>query len=109
MSVVGVVRSLRHEQEGKVHVGVEVLSHMALYASLQEEDIDSPGAQSFPGIFISSDDERRLASSLLLPAIEYQPDAELRLRVDRRVHHIRLSRLMEQKDDWVRAEVEVLG
>jgi hypothetical protein len=29
--------------------------------------------------------------------------------VDRRVHHIRLSRLMEQKDDWVRAEVEVLG
>lgn len=109
MSVVGVVRSLRHQQEGKVHVGVEVLSHMALYASLQEEDIDSPGAQSFPGIFISSDDERGLASSLLLPAIEYQPDAELRLRVDRRVHHIRLSRLMEQKDDWVRAEVEVLG
>lgn len=109
MSVVGVVRSLKLQQEGKVHVGVEVLSHMALYASLQDESGTTPGPQPFPGIFISSDDERGLASSLLLPAIEYQPDARLRLRVDRRVHHIRLSRLMEQKDDWVRAEIEVLG
>ena len=68
-----------------------------------------PGSQSFPGVYLSSDDERGQPSSLLLPAIEYQPGAELHLRVDRRVHHIRLSKLMEQKDDWVRVEVEVLG
>jgi hypothetical protein len=108
MSVVGVVRSLQHRQEGKVHVGVEVLSHMALYASLQDESLSGPGSGAFPGIFISSDAERELPASVLLPAIEYLPDARLRLRVDRRVHHVRLSGLLEQKDDWVRAEVEVL-
>ena len=68
-----------------------------------------PGSQSFPGVYLPSDDERGQTSSLLLPAIEYQPGGELYLRVDRRAHHIRLSRLMEQKDDWVRVEVEVLG
>lgn len=109
MSMIGVVRSLKHYEEGKVYVGVEVLSHMALYGSLQDMDGTVPGSQSFPGVYLSSDDERGQPSSLLLPAIEYQPGAELHLRVDRRVHHIRLSRLMEQKDDWVRVEVEVLG
>ncbi|HEY3325767.1 MAG TPA: hypothetical protein VGK14_01195 [Novimethylophilus sp.] len=108
MSMVGVVRSLKHQEEGKVYVGVEVLSHMALYGTLQEMH-DGPGNQPFPGVFISSDEERGIPSSLLLPAIEYQADAQLRLRLDRRVRHVWLSRLMERKDDWVRVEVEVLG
>ncbi len=108
MSVVGVVRSLKLLDEGKVYAGVEVLSHMALYGTLQEMH-DGPNNQPFPGIFISSDEERNLPTSLLLPAIEYQPGAQLRLRLDRRMHHVWLSRLMEQKDDWVRVEVEVLG
>jgi hypothetical protein len=109
MSVVGVVRSLKLQDEGKVYAGIEVLSHIAIYASLQELHSDTPVPQSFPGIFISSDDERELPSSLVLPAIEYQPDAELRLRLDRKAHHIRLSSMMEQKDDWVRVEIKVLG
>lgn len=108
MSVVGVVRSLKHLEEGKVYAGVEVLSHMALYGTLYELG-EAQGSQPFPGIFIASDEERGTPSSLILPAIEYQPDAQLRLRLDRRSHHVWLSRLIEQKDDWVRVEVEVLG
>lgn len=109
MSVVGVVRSLKHLEEGKVYVGVEVLSHMALYGLSQELHEEIPNPQVFPCIFISSDDERNIPSSILVPAIEYQPDARLRLRLDRKAHGVLLGRLMEQKDDWVRVEVEVVG
>lgn len=109
MSVVGVVRSLKFLEDGKVYVGAEVLTHMALYGLSQEMQDDAPNPQVFPCIFISSDDERNIPSSLLLPGIEYQPEARLRLKLDRRAHCVRLGKLMEQKDDWVRVEVEVLG
>lgn len=109
MSVVGVVRSLKHLDQGKVYVGVEVLSHMAIYALLQELFDNVPDTQVFPGVFLSSDEERDLPSSLLLPAIAYQSEAKLRLRLDRRAHSIRLRELIEQRDDWVRVGIEVLG
>lgn len=109
MSVVGVVRSLKLLEDGKVYVGVEVLSHMAIYALLQELQNDAPLPQVFPGVFIAADEERSLPTSLLLPAIEYQPLTRLRLRLDRRAHGVQLGGLMEQKDDWVRVEIEVSG
>lgn len=106
MSVVAVVRSLQQQNGGKVYVGAEVLGYMALYALLQ--DLPPNGAYPYPGIFLASDEERLLPSSLLLPTIEYQPNAELNLKLDRRVRHIRLGELMEQKDDWCRVAVDVM-
>jgi hypothetical protein len=109
MGVVGVVRSLKQLDEGKVYVGVEILSHMALYAVLQELHDGIPDPQMFPGVFLPSDEARHLPTSLLLPAIEYQPGMELRLRLDRVAHRILLREVLEQQDDWVRVGVEVLG
>lgn len=108
MSVVGVVRSLKQHDAGKVYVGIEVLSHMALYGTLRDMP-DPAGAQPFPTIFLPSDEERGQASSLLLPATEYQADGEFHLRIDRRARHIRFSRLLEQKDDWCWVEIVVLS
>lgn len=107
MSMVGVARSLKHESDDKVYVGVEVFSHMALYGLLHE--YPGTGSQPFPGIFLPSDEERNLPTSLLIPNIEYQPQMELGLKIDRRVRHIKVTDLMEQKDDWCRVAIEVLG
>jgi hypothetical protein len=106
MSVVAVVRSLQQREEGKVYVGAEVLGYMALYALLQ--DWPANGSHPYPGIFLASDEERALPSSLLLPAIEYQSNAELRLKMDRRTRHVKLGALIEQKDDWCRVAVETM-
>jgi hypothetical protein len=106
MSVVGVIRNLKHQEPGKVYVGTEILSYMALYGSLQPATGGSNLAP-VPCIFISSD-ERRLNLSLLLPAVDYDPGTEHYLRLDKRLHRIRLHRLVEQQDDWVRVEIDVL-
>lgn len=108
MGVVGVVRSLRRLDDDKVYVGVGILSHMALYAVLQELHDGVPDPQMFPGVFLPSDEVRHLPPSLLLPAIEYQPGMELRLRLDRVAHRIHLREVLEQQDDWVRVGIEVL-
>lgn len=106
MSVVAVVRSLQQRTGGKVYVGAEVLSYMALYALLQ--DLPANGANPFPGIFLAADEDYALPSSLILPAIEYAPGADLRLRLDRRLRHVKLGELMEQKDDWCRVALEMV-
>ena len=106
MSIVAVVRSLQLQEGGKVYVGAEILSYMALYALLQ--DWPSNGANPYPGIFLASDEERSLPSSLVLPVIEYQPNIELRLKMDRRLHHVKLGKLMEQKDDWCRVVIDTI-
>ncbi len=107
MSIVAVVRSLQDVGSGEIYVGVEVLSYMALYALLQDWQID--GSQPFPGVFLASDEDHGLPTSLILPAIEYQPEEELQLKLDRRPRHVRLGRLIEQQDDWCRVAVEILG
>lgn len=107
MSVVGVIRNLKHQEAGKIYVGAEILSYMALYGSLQPARAVA-GSHNIPCIFIASDDEHRLKFSLLIPAIEYEAEAEFFLRLDNRLHRIRFHRLIEQKDDWVRVEIEVL-
>jgi hypothetical protein len=106
MSEIAVIRSLQHREGGRVYVGAEVLSYMGLYAQLQ--DWPSNGAQPYPGLFLASDAERGLPSSLIIPAIEYQPDGELRLKLDRRLRLIKPGKLMERKDDWCRVAVEIL-
>lgn len=106
MSVVAVIRSLQQQEGGKVYVGAEVLNYMALYTQLQ--DWPAGSSHPYPGIFLASDEERALPSSLLLPGIEYQPNVELQLKLDRRLRHARLGRLMEQKDDWCRVALELI-
>jgi hypothetical protein len=106
MSVVAVIRSLLQSDDGKIYVGAEVLSYMALYTQLQ--DWPPNGATPYPGLFLASEAERALPSSLIVPVIEYQPNAELRLKLDRRLRHVKLGKIMEQKDDWCRVAVEIL-
>lgn len=106
MSVVAVIRSLQQIDGGNVYVGAEILSYMALYTLLQDWPVN--GSQPYPGIFIAADEERLLPSSVLIPHIEYQPNAELRLKLDRRMRHVKLGKIMEQKDDWCRVAIDVM-
>ncbi len=106
MSEVAVIRSLQHREGGKIYVGAEILSYMALYASFQ--DWPPNGTSPYPGLFLSSDPERAIPSSLIIPAIAYPPDTELRLKLDRRLRIVKLGKLIEHKDDWYRVAVEIL-
>lgn len=108
MCVVGVVRNLKHHETGKIYAGCEILSHMALYGRLQYLQNDTPIGQVFPCVFLPTD-ERGFGSSLLLPLIEYEANAELMLRMEAQTRRIRLGKQLEQKDDWVRVEIDVLG
>ena len=99
--VVGVVRSLILQAPGYFWVGVDILSHLALYGALQDED----SKQYFPGVYIYGDELRGRPSSLLIPAVEFEPNVFLTLRMENQDYDIQLLGLMEHKDDWVRVEI----
>ncbi|MCX7627510.1 MAG: hypothetical protein N2Z69_03755 [Methylophilaceae bacterium] len=106
---IGVVRSIKQQDAGKVRVGIEILSHVTSYATLQELHDGVPTEHRFPGVFLPSDESRRLASSLLIPALEYHSGVELRLRLGRTAYRVRPRQTLEHQDDWVWTEIEVLG
>ena len=107
-SIVGVVRNLEQLDDDSIRVGVEVFSHISMYGVLHESQNNAPDQLAFPSIYLSSDENRGLPPSLLIPANEYRQGMQMHLLLDRVLHPVKLQEVLEQKDDWVRVRVEVL-
>jgi len=126
MTVIGVVRSIKQLPERKCYLGIEVLSHTPTYVLLRGSVAKaSPGEQSaevflvstltfegmpsFPGLYLSRDEERKVPSTLIIPAIEFSGAGMFELRMDNCPYLIRIGSLVEQKDDWARVEVNMVS
>jgi hypothetical protein len=65
------------------------------------------GLPPFPALYLSRDDEKDIPSTLLLPRVEFIAGGIFELRTEHHHSQVRLGRVIEQKDDWVRAEVQL--
>lgn len=127
MPVVGVIRSVKQRPEGMRHVGIEVLCHTPSYVRMRslsqggrEQDflpadvflastLPTHGPAPFPALYLPRDEERDVPSSLLLPRVEFIAGGVFELRTDQHHSQVRLGRVIEQKDDWVRVEAHQPG
>lgn len=125
MPVVGVVRSVKQMPGNKKHVGIEVLCHTPAYVRLKNlsesahpqdflptdiflaSALTTQGQPPFPALYLPKDEEKDLPSTLLLPRVEFIAGGIFELRTEHHHSQVRLGRVIEQKDDWVRAEVQL--
>lgn len=125
MPVLGVVRSVKQIPGKKRHVGIEVLSHTPAYVRLRNladsahpQDfmptdiflaacVATNGQPPFPGLYLPRDEEKDIPSSLLLPRVEFIAGGIFELRTEHHHSQVRLGRVIEQKDDWVRVEIQL--
>lgn len=124
--VVGVVRNIKHLQDDRRYVGIEVLSRRVVQVTLRNLDQQPPswnpaktdiflastlvqdGGFPFSALYLPKDEERNMPPTLLIPTLEYVPNATFELRSDPYVYRIRFGRLIEQRDDWVCVEARML-
>lgn len=125
MPVVGVIRSVKQLPGNRRHVGIEVLCHTPAYVRLRNlsqsahpqdflaSDIflaaamASQGQPPFPALYLPKDEEKDVPSSLLLPRVEFVAGGIFELRTEGHHNQVRLGRVIEQKDDWVRVELQL--
>jgi hypothetical protein len=125
MPVVGAVRSVKQLAGDKRHVGIEVLCHTPAYVRMRNlsqsahpQDflptdiflaacLATQGQPPFPALYLSRDDEKDIPSTLLLPRVEFIAGGIFELRTEHHHSQVRLGRVIEQKDDWVRVELQL--
>lgn len=125
MPVLGVVRSVKQLPDNMRHVGIEVLCHTPAYVRLKSlsqsvhpQDFLPPdiflasalaphGQPLFPALYLPRDEEKDVPSTLLLPRVEFIAGGIFELRTEHHHNQIRLGRVIEQKDDWVRVEIQL--
>lgn len=124
--VVGVIRSIKHLQDDRRYVGVEVLSRRSVQVTLRnleqkpntwdasKTDIFmastfvQDGGFPFSALYMPKDEERNMAPTLLVPTLEYAANATYELRSDPYIYRVRLGKVIEQRDDWVCVEARML-
>jgi hypothetical protein len=113
MTVVGVVRSIQQQFEDDCYVGIEVLSHTPSYVRLTRladvnKDISNTDAEPFSALYLAKDDDREQSASLVMPAFEYVQSGYYELKLQQRILLLQLGNMIEQRDDWLRAELKII-
>lgn len=121
LPALGIVRSIRQEDHAMRRVGIEIVSYTMSQVRLKllarpsqaQESLSSDvflslaaeGEPSFPALYLPADEEKNIPATLLLPNTECITGSIYALRTDTHYHKARLGRILERRDDWVRAEV----
>lgn len=110
-TVIAVIRSTRPRAHRQVHVGMVLLSRHAKWVLLKPitpdmnksgEDIIPSNAHSFAGLYLPIEAGVSLNSMLLLPKIEFIPNAQYEISIAGMVEIITLNEAIDSKDDWVK-------
>lgn len=127
MPALGVVRSVQQQPDDRRSVGVEVICHTPAYvrmrslaqgAQAQEflpADIflalalTTQGQPPFPALYLPHDEDRDMPSTLVLPRVEFIAAGIFELRTDSHHGQVKLGRVIEQRDDWMRVEALLDG
>lgn len=109
--LIAVIRSTRPKANRQVHIGLELLSRHAKWVLLKPitpdvhkagEDIIPANAHSFAGLYLPIEAGLSPNSMLLLPKIEFIPNAQYEISIAGMVESITLNEAIDSKDDWVK-------
>lgn len=126
---VGVVRSVRQLPGNRYYVGAELFSHMPHHVQMKNMDAEkltedavgqrqdvflssamtAEGLPPFTAIYLPREGRLDMPQTLLVPTMMFVANGRYELRADYKLYQIRLGRVIEQKSDWVRVVIEVLG
>jgi hypothetical protein len=117
--IIGVIRSAKPTQGNQLKVGIEIISHQAIWMQLQpaqenssfldtisEINVQHRGSPidtgMFSGIYIPKEEGLADESSLLLPKINFRPNAKYVIHMSGKVRRADLSVPTKSQDDWVK-------
>ncbi len=120
--VLGIVRRMRRLTADRAEIGLQVIASSLSSVDLieqrkaQEDDYSVDGEATtingriFQGLFLSlrKRETDAAVTSLIMPAVEYQPARRFKLQTPRAMNAIKLGRLLEQQPEWVWTAVEPL-
>lgn len=127
MPVLGVVRRVERLPGDMRHVGIEVLCHTPAHVHLKylaqsthmQEFLppeifaasvaDTQGQPPFLALYLTGDHEKGMPPTLLMPFVEFKAGGIFELGTEHYHNQVRLSRVVEQKDDWVRVQLRLSG
>jgi hypothetical protein len=98
------------EADGQCTVGAQRLSRHSKPVQVFQKD--SAGEDIEPGIqalFLPMSNTEQGLSNLLLPQSIYRPGAIMSLREGELIYRLRLGKVVESHEDWVRVGMDVLG
>jgi hypothetical protein len=127
--IIGMIRAVKPTHGNQLKVGIEVVSHHPSWVQLKlvQSEEAFPSTQTemssksdpilhsnfstiatsvetgyFPGIYIPIEAGFTKASTLLLPKINYQPNANYSVQIHGESKHAKLGQPIESIDDWVK-------
>jgi hypothetical protein len=127
--IIGMIRAVKPTYGNQLKVGIEVISHHPAWVQLRLVQAEEafPSTQTeissksdpilhsnfsttatsvetgyFPGIYIPLEAGFTKASTLLLPKINYQPNANYSVVIAGSSKHAKLGQPIESIDDWVK-------
>jgi hypothetical protein len=99
------------EDAGQLLVGAQRLSRHPKRVEISD-DGDAPGTESTAptqAVFLPMSSAEMGVSNLLLPLSHYRPGAQVTLRDGDLVYRLRLGRVHESHEGWVRVSMDVLS
>lgn len=120
--VIGVIKSVKPTQGNQLKVGVEIISQKAIWVQLQQAQENSSFLDTvseinanhrgspmdiglFPGVYLPKEEGLSDASSLILPKINYRPNAKYIIHIEGKHKRGVLGAPIESRDDWVKVAV----
>jgi hypothetical protein len=120
--IIGVIRSAKPTQGNQLKVGIEIISHQAIWMQLQpaqennsfldtisEINVQHRGSPidtgMFSGIYLPKEEGLADESSLLLPKINFRPNAKYVIHMSGKVRRADLSVPSKSQDDWVKIAI----
>ena len=108
------LRWMSNVAQGQLSMGLEKLSDAPRIVTIQSLDTSqqqAAGVNENPlsALFLPNVDVAGMASSLILPAVEFATSRLLDLYDQNLIYKIRLTVVLEQSDDWVRGKFDILG
>jgi hypothetical protein len=118
----GIVRRMRRLTSDRAEIGLQVIANALSSVDLveqrkaQHDDYSVDGEATtingriFQGLFLSlcKREGDPAVTSLIMPAVEYQPARRFKLQTPKATNVIKLGRLLEQQPEWVWSAVEPL-
>lgn len=106
---IGVVRWKKESETGAPALGVERLSDAPKQVNLSVVEGDGETGAIIKGLFLPKLYQRVINSSLIMEPADYQEDQLLDMHYRNNIIRIRLTEIVDNSDDWVRAHFEVQG
>jgi hypothetical protein len=104
-----ITRRLVQANEGRLFVGLEILSHNPVIVTLTEESDTAGRGQTAQGLFIPGDQGKGRSDSLIIDAAVQTSGKDYTLSARNVSYYVRIPRVIRRGQGWQRVAFEVLA